>query len=101
MQDIIRDHIGFEGLLLTDDISMKALKGNLRSRAEMAIEAGCDIVLHCNGDLNEMIEVAKATPNLMGKAAHRAETALKRRKTSLESVNVAEAHARFSAMIAA
>ena len=101
VHDIIREYIGFAGLLLTDDISMKALKGNLGSRAEMAIEAGCDIVLHCNGELDEMIEVAKATPNLTGKAAHRAETALKRRKTSLESVNVAEAHARFSAMIAA
>jgi len=101
VQEIIRKHIGFDGLLLTDDISMRALTGKLQARAEKAIEAGCDIVLHCNGNLDEMIEVAAASPILSGQAARRAKAALTRRKAPLESVNVAEAHARFSAMIAA
>jgi len=101
VQDVIRGHIAFDGLLLTDDISMKALAGKLRTRAEMAIEAGCDIILHCNGNLEEMIEVAAASPELTGEAARRAESALTLCKLPLETLNVTEARARFSAMLAA
>lgn len=54
---IIRDNIGFKGLLLTDDLSMKALKGDFKTRTQKALEAGCDIILHCNGDMNEMKEI--------------------------------------------
>jgi len=101
VQDVIRGYIGFDGLLLTDDISMKALTGGLQHRAEMAIKAGCDIVLHCNGSLDEMVEVAAGSPELAGKASQRAKAALAQRKRPLDNVNVAEARARFSAMIAA
>ena len=99
MQEIIRGHIGFDGLLMTDDLSMKALTGSLQERAEMSLEAGCDIVLHCNGELTEMREIAAVCPPLEGDAARRAEAALKRRKSPLDNMNLAEAHARFSAML--
>lgn len=101
VQDVIRDEIGFDGLLLTDDISMKALTGGLSERAEMALAAGCDIVLHCNGNLGEMGELAAVCPALTDDAARRAKTALAIRKSPLETLNVAEARARFSAMLAA
>ena len=74
--EIIRGFIGFDGLLLTDDLSMKALQGDFRHRAQAAIAAGCDIVLHCNGDLGEARAVAEGTPALSGRALARAEAAL-------------------------
>ncbi|HLL28846.1 MAG TPA: beta-N-acetylhexosaminidase [Xanthobacteraceae bacterium] len=101
VEEIIRGHIGFDGLLLTDDLSMKALKGGFRARAEAALAAGCDIVLHCNGKMDEMVEIAAACPQLSGEAKRRAEAALNRRNLPVESVDVAEARARFSAMVAA
>lgn len=76
VNDIIRGLIGFDGLLMTDDLSMKALTGNFRERAERAIGAGCDMVLHCNGDLAEAVPVAEGAPMLSGKALERAEKAL-------------------------
>lgn len=98
---IIRGRIGFDGLLLTDDLSMKALQGNLGRRAEAALSAGCDIALHCNGRLDEAREVAAAAPLLSGNPARRAMAALEHRKRPVEALNVAEARGRFSAMIAA
>ncbi len=74
--EIIRGVIGFDGLLLTDDLSMKALQGDFRHRAEGAIAAGCDIVLHCNGDLGEARAVAEGAPALAGRARARADAAL-------------------------
>jgi beta-N-acetylhexosaminidase len=76
VEEIIRGHIGFDGLLMTDDLSMKALCGGFRSRAEGAIAAGCDMVLHCNGDLAEARPVAEGAPALAGKSLKRAEKAL-------------------------
>lgn len=76
VSEIIRGLIGFDGLLMTDDLSMKALTGNFRERAERAIAAGCDMVLHCNGDLAEAAPVAEGAPVLAGKALERAEKAL-------------------------
>jgi beta-N-acetylhexosaminidase len=58
--DIIRGEIGFDGVLLTDDLSMKALQGSLGERAGRALAAGCDVALHCNGKIEEMREVAAA-----------------------------------------
>jgi beta-N-acetylhexosaminidase len=74
--NVIRDSIGFDGLLMSDDISMGALSGSLRERTLAAIAAGCDVVLHCNGDMAEMEAVAAAVPVLAGKAARRAAAAL-------------------------
>lgn len=76
LSEVIRGAIGFDGLLLSDDLSMKALCGDMASRAKGALEAGCDIALHCNGDMAEMEEVAAVTPELAGKALMRAKAAL-------------------------
>ena len=60
MIGVIRDEIGFQGLLLTDDLNMQALSGSLAQRTAASMAAGCDIALHCNGDLSQMREVATA-----------------------------------------
>ena len=82
VQEIIRKRIGFDGLLMTDDLGMQALGGSLSDRAEAAIEAGCDVLLHCSGFLKdpneilaEMREVAEAAPALEGEAKRRAQRA--------------------------
>lgn len=74
---IIRKQIGFDGLLMTDDLSMHALAGSMAERVGRAIEAGCDMMLHCNGDLAEMQAVAEAAGELKGRALRRARAALK------------------------
>jgi beta-N-acetylhexosaminidase len=73
---IIRERIGFDGALMTDDISMGALSGGTRARAGAAIRAGCDLVLHCNGELAEMAEIAAGVPELSGDALRRTNAAL-------------------------
>jgi len=84
VRDVIRDWLGFRGLLMGDDISMGALSGSIEERSRAAIAAGCDLVLHCNGELDEMRAVASAVPVLAGEAAARADAALKRRGLVLE-----------------
>jgi len=84
VRDVIRDWLGFRGLLMGDDISMGALSGSIEERSRAAIAAGCDLVLHCNGELDEMRAVASAVPVLAGEAAARADAALKRRGQVLE-----------------
>jgi beta-N-acetylhexosaminidase len=79
VHDVIRTWLGFRGLLMSDDISMGALSGPIEARTRAAITAGCDVVLHCNGKLDEMKAVASAVPALAGPAAARAEAALDRR----------------------
>ncbi len=78
IEQVIRGEIGFDGLLLSDDLSMEALKGSLGSRAESAFSAGCDIALHCNGTMEEARQVAAVAPRLEGRAASRAEAAMMR-----------------------
>ena len=73
---VMRGEIGFDGLILSDDLSMKALKGPFDERAAAVIDAGLDIVLHCNGDLDEARAVASAAPVLAGAALRRAQSAL-------------------------
>jgi beta-N-acetylhexosaminidase len=77
---VIRGVIGFQGLLMSDDVSMNALAGSIAERTRAIVAAGCDMVLHCNGKLDEMREVAAETPELSGKALQRARTALASRK---------------------
>ena len=74
---VIRKQIGFRGLLMTDDLSMKALTGSYADKTRRALDAGCDIVLHCNGEMAQMEEVAAAAGVLKGKALSRAKAALK------------------------
>ena len=64
IKDVIRGHIGFNGILISDDISMKALRYNLEKNAIKALEAGCNLVLHCNGNIKEMIQLAKIIPTI-------------------------------------
>ncbi len=79
VRDVIRGWLGFAGLLMSDDISMGALSGSIEARARSAIAAGCDVILHCSGELAEMRAVASAVPVLTGEAAARADAALGRR----------------------
>lgn len=80
IEQVIRDAIGFQGLLMSDDVSMNALAGSIAERTRAIFTAGCDVVLHCNGKLNEMREVAAETPVLTGRALQRAEAALAARR---------------------
>jgi beta-N-acetylhexosaminidase len=80
IEQVIRGQIGFQGLLMSDDVSMNALAGSIADRTQAIITAGCDMVLHCNGDLDEMREVARETPELSGKALDRARRALASQK---------------------
>jgi beta-N-acetylhexosaminidase len=80
VDQVIRGVIGFQGLLMSDDVSMNALAGSLAERTRAIFAAGCDIVLHCNGKLDEMRDVASETPELSGKALERARKALASRK---------------------
>ena len=75
-REVIRGEIGFDGLLMSDDLSMKALSGTLGGRAEAVLAAGSDLALHCNGVLAEMEEVAAAVPELAGDALRRFRAAL-------------------------
>ncbi len=75
-EEVIRDEIGFDGLLMSDDLSMKALSGSLADRARAVLAAGSDVALHCNGVLAEMEEVASAVPMLSGEALRRYRAAL-------------------------
>ncbi|HXQ48076.1 MAG TPA: beta-N-acetylhexosaminidase, partial [Caulobacteraceae bacterium] len=95
--EIIRGAIGFDGLLISDDLSMNALKGGLGERATAALAAGCDVALHCNGDATEAMAVAEASPPLAGKALARAQAALARRPAVLEPFDATEGRARFDA----
>jgi beta-N-acetylhexosaminidase len=77
IKSVIREQIGFRGLLITDDLSMKALSGSFEEKCTKALKAGCDMLLHCNGVLSEMREVAASAGELKGKAMRRAKMALK------------------------
>ena len=76
IEEIIRGDIGFDGLLMSDDLSMQALAGDLASRTRDSFRAGCDVVLHCNGKMDEMIAVASETSALEGESARRAKAAM-------------------------
>jgi beta-N-acetylhexosaminidase len=91
-QKIIREAISFDGLLMSDDLSMKALTGTMRSRAEAVIRAGSDLALHCNGNLSEMRQVVEGVPVLAGRALERLERARAALQASA-TLDIAEAEA--------
>jgi beta-N-acetylhexosaminidase len=97
MRRVIRGAIGFDGLVMSDDLSMKALSGGFTERARASREAGCDVVLHCNGAMAEMKAVVKGAGELKGRAAARARAALARLARTPEPFDAAEARARFDA----
>jgi len=80
INQVIRGVIGFQGLLMSDDVSMNALAGTIAERTRAIVNAGCDMILHCNGKLDEMRDVARETPELTGEALARADRALASRK---------------------
>ena len=80
IRQVIRGVIGFQGLLMSDDVSMNALAGSIAERTRAIVNAGCDMVLHCNGKLDEMRDVARETPELAGPALERARRALASRR---------------------
>jgi beta-N-acetylhexosaminidase len=94
---VIRGRIGFDGLLISDDLSMRALSGDFTDRAKASLAAGCDVVLHCNGDPAEMASVVAGCKPLAGKAKARAGAALARLARAPEPFDAAEGRARFDA----
>ncbi len=71
IRDIIRGQIGFGGLLMSDDLDMAALSGDIASRALACLEAGCDVALHCSGKMDDMIAIAEAVPDMTARASER------------------------------
>ena len=98
--EVIRAGIGYDGLVMSDDLSMKALQGSFRERAEASFAAGCDMALHCNGDMDEMAAVAEGAPALDGEAFRRAEAALGRIRHAPEPLDPVDARARLDAALA-
>lgn len=97
MIGVIRDEIGFQGLLMTDDLNMQALCGTLADRTRAAMAAGCDIALHCKGDMGEMLEVAAEAGDMRPDTRARAAAALARRKAHAP-VDIAALEADLAAM---
>jgi beta-N-acetylhexosaminidase len=97
--EIIRGEIGFDGVLISDDLSMRALGGDLGKRAARALAAGCDLILHCNGDRDEMEEVVAAASPISAEAAARLARGEAMRRQAAE-FDRAEAEHRFDALLA-
>lgn len=95
VEEIIRGEIGFDGLLVSDDTSMKALSGDFPTKAASILAAGVDLVLHCNGVFEEMAGIASRTTGLEGKSLQRAERALAA-IAKRDTVNEAAARAEFA-----
>jgi beta-N-acetylhexosaminidase len=102
VKGVIRDHIGFDGLLLSDDLSMEALGGTLGERAGRALAAGCDIALHCNGKMDEMRQVVAHTGPMTARAGQRFEAgrkALARAAAPLGKAGLADAEKQVLALL--
>lgn len=95
VREIIRGEIGFDGLLMSDDTSMKALAGDFPSKAAAILDAGCDLVLHCNGVMAEMAGIASRTRLLEGRSLERAQAALRFIETR-DDMAESEARAEFA-----
>lgn len=99
IDEVIRGSIGFDGLLMSDDLSMHALTGSFRERTEAAFTAGIDVALHCNGEIAEMRGVVEGTPHLSGDALRRADAALALLRPACD-LDLAEARAAFAKALA-
>lgn len=100
LDEVVRGLIGYDGCLMSDDVSMNALAGSIAERTAAAMAAGCDLALHCNGKMDEMVQVAAHCGRLQGDALRRADAALARRQAG-DDMDIGEARARLSAMIPA
>jgi beta-N-acetylhexosaminidase len=104
VKDVIRDHVGFDGLLLSDDLSMQALGGSLGERAARALAAGCDIALHCNGKPEEMREVVANTApmtTLAGRRFDDGRKALARARAPLGKAGLVDAEKQVASLLPA
>lgn len=93
IEQVIRKTIGFDGLLMTDDINMEALEGSVATRGKRAIDAGCDVILHCSGDFDEMNSLLSVIKPLEGKSLQRAINAQKQAFAKAPDVNLLEIEA--------
>ena len=100
IHDIIRQRIGFDGFLMSDDIGMEALRGDHGERAAACVAAGCDVALHCDGKMENMISVAKAVPALSAEGEARLARAMAMRFTPDDEMDFAEAVAKRDALLA-
>ena len=98
IREVIRGFIGFDGFLMGDDVSMGALSGSIGERSRASLAAGCDLVLHCNGKLDEMRDVAAEAPELVGEPARRANAALARRREP-SPIDLAAARREFAGLM--
>jgi beta-N-acetylhexosaminidase len=100
IRDIIRERIGFDGWLMSDDLGMEALKGDFASRAAGVVAAGCDVALHCSGKMDEMVAVASAVPAMSAEGHDRLARAMASTRLELEAVDFAEEIAKRDALLA-
>ena len=100
VREIMRGELGYDGLIMTDDISMKALSGGFAEKAGAAIRAGVDVVLHCHGIMDEMVAIAGAVPQMSGARQRRAAMALARIRHEPEPLDVDGARAQVAAALA-
>ncbi|MBE9638167.1 beta-N-acetylhexosaminidase [Salipiger mangrovisoli] len=99
MVALIRENIGFTGLLMSDDLSMEALSGTIGERSAATVAAGCDVVLHCNGKMEDMVPVVEAAGMMTEAAQGRAEAALSARTIPAE-IDIAALRAEHEALLA-
>jgi beta-N-acetylhexosaminidase len=100
IHDIIRGRIGFDGFLMSDDIGMEALAGDHGQRAAACVEAGCDVALHCDGKMDNMMRVAAAVPALSDEGAARLARAMASRFAPADDIGFAEAIAKRDTLLA-
>ncbi|MGA9251913.1 MAG: glycoside hydrolase family 3 N-terminal domain-containing protein, partial [Roseobacter sp.] len=98
VMSVIRNDIGFDNLIMTDDISMKALSGTLTQISQGALDAGCDVILHCNGTLDARREVAEAAGKMTFAAQTRAERALAARRPP-DDIDIPAVQAQLGALL--
>jgi len=100
IRDIIRERIGFDGWLMSDDLGMEALQGNFASRAAGVVAAGCDVALHCSGKMDEMIAVASAVPAMSAEGEARLARAMASTRLELDTIDFAEEIAKRDLLLA-
>ena len=100
IHDIIRQRIGFDGFLMSDDVGMEALAGDHGTRAAACVAAGCDVALHCDGKMANMVSVAQVMPALSPEAEARLARAMAMRFTPDDEMDFAEAVAKRDALLA-
>jgi beta-N-acetylhexosaminidase len=100
IRDIIRERIGFDGWLMSDDLGMEALKGNFASRASGVVAAGCDVALHCSGKMDEMVAVASAVPEMSPEGHDRLARAMASTRLEPEGIDFAEEIAKRDQLLA-